>query len=65
MCNPLLKLDEYKINRKTWAKKMNNELKHWLENSSPKDWDLLENQDPSGTLNKVLFKNFIEKIIND
>ncbi|MFN3455343.1 MAG: hypothetical protein ACK41T_10325 [Pseudobdellovibrio sp.] len=50
-------------NHESWTKTFKNNLKNWIENASPKDWDLLTRQDVNGILNKTNFEHAIQLIV--
>lgn len=50
-------------NHESWAKTFKANLKKWIENASPKDWDMLVRQDVNGILNKNNFEKLIQILI--
>lgn len=50
-------------NNESWAKTFKTNLKNWIENANPKDWDMLVRQDVNGNLRKSDFESLIKKII--
>lgn len=50
-------------NHESWAKTFKNNLKSWIDNASPKDWDMLARQDVNGVLNKAHFERTIHLIV--
>lgn len=45
-----------------WAKKFKENLSEWMSSASPKDWDLLQQQDVGGRLTRTGFERIIANI---
>ncbi len=52
-----------KSNPAPWGKKFKENLKSWIDSATPQDWDLLEQQDVTGKLNKPGFLTIINLVI--
>lgn len=50
-------------NHESWAKTFKANLKGWIENASPKDWDMLVRQDVNGVLSENNFKQALRVLI--
>lgn len=48
----------------SWAKKFIDNLSEWINSASPKDWDLLQQQDVGGRLTKVSFEQKLKIVIS-
>ena len=46
----------------SWAKTFRENLKSWIENSTPRDWDLLNKQDANGKLSPTNFQKILSEI---
>jgi hypothetical protein len=46
-----------------WFKTFSKNLKEWLNNASPIDWNYLESQDLQGKLTRMNFKQIIETLL--
>ncbi len=51
-------------NSSSWARTFKENLNKWIENSSPKDWQLLESQDVGGKLTRIGFEGVVKKLLN-
>lgn len=50
-------------NHESWAKTFKTNLKNWIENAMPKDWDLLASQDINAILNENNFKQALQELL--
>lgn len=52
-----------KNNHEQWTKKFIQNLSEWKSSASPKDWDLLQQQDVEGRLTKTSFEQVIRRFV--
>lgn len=52
-----------KNNHEAWSKKFVQNLSEWINSASPKDWDLLQQQDVEGRLSKASFEQSLKNFI--
>jgi hypothetical protein len=59
----IIRLREFGLSRPTWLRVFQNNLDQWLSRASPRDWNILEQQDPSGYLKQLNFQRLVERLL--
>lgn len=53
-----------KNNHPSWSEKFKDNLSEWMNSASPKDWDLIQQQDVAGRLTKASFEQSLKIVIS-
>lgn len=47
----------------SWSRKFKGNITKWIDRASPKDWDRLQSQDPSGKLKELSYQKLMKEIL--